>query len=189
MAQLLNGGMSLGRDRKEWSNLIAGVCHQSTRGFLLGVAAAAICCSSRSCQTLMWVPSTLHDCRKVRPFSRIGTVAFLGLALCVFAWGLAYKLSLYNPPQAPSHPIPHAKLLSKNEQSGRTERPLIVRSKTSTRTIFTALVVVSFFLLPVLGRVNPPPSAVREDRANRSWLLRCRAFPSSLFVRPPPVLA
>ena len=44
--------------------------------------------------------------------------AFVGLAFCVFSWGLQYKLSLYDPPQAVSHEIPQAKLLSKDQQSG-----------------------------------------------------------------------
>ena len=42
---------------------------------------------------------------------------FLGLAISVFAWGLQYKLSLYDPPHCSSHEIPEAKLLSRNEQA------------------------------------------------------------------------
>jgi hypothetical protein len=34
----------------------------------------------------------------------------------VFAWGLKYKLSLYDPPQSISHSMPAAKLLSDNER-------------------------------------------------------------------------
>ena len=49
-------------------------------------------------------------------FGRL-SLTFLSLALCVFAWGLQYKLSLYDPPQAASHQVPQAKLLSKNEWS------------------------------------------------------------------------
>jgi hypothetical protein len=34
------------------------------------------------------------------------------LGVCVFAWGLKYKLSLYDPPQSVSHRMPAAKLLA-----------------------------------------------------------------------------
>lgn len=41
----------------------------------------------------------------------------LVLGVCVFAWGLRYKLSLYHPPHSISRRIACAKLLSKNEQT------------------------------------------------------------------------
>jgi hypothetical protein len=50
---------------------------------------------------------------------RLRTLAF-GLALlglCVFAWGLKYKLSLYDAPQAVSHHMAAAKLLSGKERN------------------------------------------------------------------------
>jgi hypothetical protein len=37
------------------------------------------------------------------------------LGICVFGWGLRYKLSLYDPPHAVSHRMPEAKLLSGKE--------------------------------------------------------------------------
>jgi hypothetical protein len=39
------------------------------------------------------------------------------LGLCVFAWGLRYKLSLYQPAQSVSRHMPAAKLLSGKERS------------------------------------------------------------------------
>lgn len=42
---------------------------------------------------------------------------FLGLGICVFAWGLRYKLSLYRPPYSVARILPKAKLLSQNERS------------------------------------------------------------------------
>ncbi|MES2222967.1 MAG: hypothetical protein V4587_18600, partial [Acidobacteriota bacterium] len=41
----------------------------------------------------------------------------LGLAVAVFTWGLQYKLSLYDPPQAITRNMPRAKLLSADEQA------------------------------------------------------------------------
>lgn len=96
------------------------------------------------------VPVTMHRRTSSRPISRVGALAFVGLAFCVFMWGLQYKLSLYDSPGAASHQIPRAKLLSKNEQSGSTESPLVVRARTSTRTIYTVPTVYTFILLLVL---------------------------------------
>jgi hypothetical protein len=127
------------------------------------------------------------DCwSRNRPLSRVGVLAFAGLAFCVFMWGLQYKLSLYDPPDAASHHIPKAKLLSKNEQSSSTESPLIVRTRTSTRVIYTVPRVGFFLLLLTAIVLNPPLSGQREQRASRLWKLR-RAYLRTNFVRPPPV--
>jgi hypothetical protein len=40
-------------------------------------------------------------------------LVFLGV--CVFAWGLRYKLSLYDPPHSVAHRMPAAKLLAGRE--------------------------------------------------------------------------
>ncbi|WP_446741682.1 hypothetical protein [Silvibacterium acidisoli] len=53
---------------------------------------------------------------KKRRFASWFVFTFLGLAMAVFAWGLAYKLSLYDPPQAVSRQMPQAKLLSREQQ-------------------------------------------------------------------------
>jgi hypothetical protein len=52
-------------------------------------------------------------------FGLFGSLAFLGLGICVFGWGLGYKLSLYDQSQTPSHQIPNAKLLSRDEKPTR----------------------------------------------------------------------
>src|ERR1017187_529192 len=129
----------------------------------------------------------MHFWSTNRPFSRMSVVAFFALAFCVFMWGLQYKLSLYDPPEAASHHIPKAKLLSKNEQSSSTESPLVVRTRTSTRVIYTVPTVVFFILLLTVSVLNPPLSSQREQRASQSWLLR-RPHLKTYFVRPPPVL-
>jgi hypothetical protein len=123
---------------------------------------------------------------KNRPFSRMSVLAFFALAFCVFMWGLQYKLSLYDPPEAASHDIPKAKLLSKNEQSSSSESPLVVRTKTSTRVIYSVPTVVFFILLLTAIVLNPPLSTQKGQRAGRFWRLR-RAHLRTHFVRPPPV--
>ncbi len=129
----------------------------------------------------------MHRWSTNRPISRMGALAFIGLAFCIFTWGLQYKLSLYDPPQAASHHIPKAKLLSKNEQSRSTESPLVVRSRTSTRVIYTVPTVVFFILLLTVSALNPPLSGQREQRAGQYGLPR-RPHLRTYFVRPPPVL-
>jgi hypothetical protein len=115
-------------------------------------------------------------------------LAFLGLAFCVFAWGLQYKLSLYDPPQTASHQIPMAKLLSRDEQSSTVEHPLVIRTKTSTSVIYTASTAVFLILFLAISMLNPPVSRGLEKRANGLFHLH-RAVLNTLFVRPPPVLA
>jgi hypothetical protein len=119
------------------------------------------------------------------PFGRLATVACVALAFCLFAWGLQYKLSLYDPPQAASHHAPTAKLLSKNEQSGSTESPLLVRTRTSTNVIYTVPTLGGFMVI----KLFPSPLSTRwEQRAANLWHLR-RAYLRTNYVRPPPVLA
>ncbi len=129
----------------------------------------------------------MHRWSANRPFSRMSALAFFGLAFCVFMWGLQYKLSLYDPPEVASHHIPMAKLLSKNEQSSSTESPLVVRTRTSTRVIYTVPTVVFLILLLTVSVLNPPLSGQSEQRASQSWLPR-RPHLRTYFVRPPPVL-
>ena len=129
----------------------------------------------------------VHHRRLTRSFNLFGIPAFLGLALCVFAWGLGYKLSLYDPPQAPSHKIPQAKLLSRDERSGIAESPLVVRTKTSTSVSYTVPTAVFFILLLALGVANPHTSTQRKRRTSHSWHLR-RGLLNIFFVRPPPIL-
>jgi hypothetical protein len=115
-------------------------------------------------------------------------LAILGLAFCVFAWGLQYKLSLYDPLQTASHRIPMAKLLSRDEQSSTVESPQVIRTKTSASVIYTAPTAVFLILLLAVSLLNPPASK-RVEQPDRKLLILHRAILSSFFVRPPPVLA
>jgi hypothetical protein len=149
-------------------------------------ASAAFGCESRCVAACLQVLVVMLRCSKNRPFSRIGGVAFIGLAFCVFMWGLQYKLSLYDSPEAASHHIPKAKLLSKNEQSSSAESPLVVRTRTSTKVIYTVPSAAFFFILSLILSIwNPPLSGQRELRASRLWHLG-RPYLRTRFVRPPP---
>jgi hypothetical protein len=129
----------------------------------------------------------MHGWTKSRLINTLVTQAFLGLAICVFAWGLQYKLSLYDPPHAASHQIPKAKLLSKDMQASTEKSPLVLRTKTSSRIIYTAPTAVFLILLSAITLMNPSTSRRVEKRAYRLLHLH-RAVLNTLFVRPPPVI-
>jgi hypothetical protein len=113
----------------------------------------------------------------------------VGLALFVFSWGLGYKLSLYDPPQSSSHQMPHAKLLSRDEQSTAVETSLASRAKSSDKIMHALLASAFFcFFLNLIPR-NAPASYREAQEPKHTWRLRHRAGLSFFFVLPPPVLA
>jgi hypothetical protein len=117
------------------------------------------------------------------------SLTFLSLALCVFAWGLQYKLSLYDPPQAVSHQVPQAKLLSKNEWS-----PTAVDSRGIDMTISPQVLVQQFFpwffcLSLTFGLGHFLASRQKHFAMSRPWLARRSACLSAFFFRPPPPFA
>jgi hypothetical protein len=109
------------------------------------------------------------------------------LAFCVFGWGFGYKLSLYDQHQTPIHQIPKAKLLSRNEQSNTANSPLVIRTKTSTKVIYTAPTAIFSILLLGISLLNPL-AKIRVDKLANKLLHLHRAILNTLFVRPPPVL-
>jgi len=123
-----------------------------------------------------------------RSFNLLGILASLGLAFCVFAWGLQYKLSLYDSPQTASHKISQAKLLSKNEQSGITENPQAVQVKSSTLVNHSVPTAVFLLLLLAPAIFNQKASRQRTEHTSHSWHLRCGLL-NIFFVRPPPLFA
>jgi hypothetical protein len=111
----------------------------------------------------------------------------MGLALCVFTWGLQYKLSLYDPPQSVSHKIPTAKLLSRDEQATSLETPLIGIAKLPAK-IFQALLSTAFLsLLLPLSLLVTQTLRHREQEFSQPWRLRSSASLNAFFFRPPPV--
>ena len=114
------------------------------------------------------------------------TVAFLGLAICVFAWGLQYKLSLYDPPQASSHQVPLAKLLSKDQWSPSPSDACASDVTASSLVLAEQLCVMSFSLLLTLGAENVLSSGQKHRDGARPWLAWSSASLSAFFFRPPP---
>jgi hypothetical protein len=115
------------------------------------------------------------------PFALI----FMGLALVVFSWGLQYKLSLYDPPQASSHLMPQAKLLSQNEQATTTDNPLI--AKTPVKLCCAALLGAFIFFFGVFDSLNSLALGQKEREMDRPWRLHSFASLNTFFFRPPPI--
>lgn len=131
----------------------------------------------------------MNDSFKNRVGSLRLVVGLTGLALSIFLWGLAYKLSLYESMQTSFHRIPHAKLLSENE------RPTAVAA--SNNLIPSGL--LDFSLLPalaggvLLGGFLVALRAEQERHRALSFSGSYRQHPlgayfGSILFRPPPFM-
>jgi hypothetical protein len=113
---------------------------------------------------------------------------FVGLSLAVFTWGLQYKLSLYDPPQAASHRMVEAKLLSKNEQTTVSDRALASNFKAAVSEWSASGYPVFVLSLVVLACLRRPSAPHEGLDADRPWRIRRRASMDPFFFRPPPAL-
>lgn len=109
-------------------------------------------------------------------------LGLIGLSLLVFAWGLGYKLSLYDSPQSESHKIQQAKLLSENERAFVAQSPLL--SDMSAPPVVLSGVLL--FLVLAHRVLNAPVSSLRDSNVNRLWRLHYRTGLSFFFALPPP---
>src|SRR5579863_9540336 len=101
------------------------------------------------------------------------SLALLLLSVGVFAWGMQYKLSLYQQ-HSPSHPVSVAKLLSDNQVSKKNVLP-----HSGNREAPHKLALLAALVLFV------PPAVVARDR--QAGDVAVSATPShsySLFFRP-----
>jgi hypothetical protein len=105
----------------------------------------------------------------------------------VFTWGLQYKLSLYNAPHDASRQIPHAKLLSRNEQAMEPDSPLTSIAKAALTRISVILPAVFLFFGVRLNLFRE--GVCGEDGPDTSRPQRVRSFASlsAFFFRPPPI--
>jgi hypothetical protein len=114
---------------------------------------------------------------------------FLGLSFCVFTWGLQYKLSLYDPPQAVSHAIPEAKLLSGNERSTTSESPLVKKTSISDRAIRMTLFSLLFVFLLAINLKLRQVLNWKDSDMSQPQRLPSQAGLTAFFFRPPPAIA
>ncbi len=112
----------------------------------------------------------------------------MGLAISVFAWGLQYKLSLYDPPHCSSHEMPEAKLLSRNEQATVVEGFFV--SSTKAWPVIAQILPFSLLALLFLGLSHTVMQSFHHlgREAKRPWRLSCGPGLNAFFFRPPPSL-
>lgn len=128
-------------------------------------------------------------CTNRARFSRLDLL-LLGVALAVFAWGLQYKLSLYDSPQSSSRDVVQAKLLSKEEQSkpGGELIAVALRAAAYARcAVLETLLLASSLLLLRLQR--RPSTPVGEAAGVRPGPLRPHRGLPAFFFRPPPIFS
>jgi hypothetical protein len=66
------------------------------------------------------------------------------LGVCVFSWGLKYKLSLYDPPHAVSHHMAAARLLSGKERNALPLSAVRLRANAVVPPLLRTLVLAFF---------------------------------------------
>jgi hypothetical protein len=118
-----------------------------------------------------------------RQWSVLG-FCLIALALAVFVWGLSYKLSLYDPPQASSHRMVAAKLLS-NRERPETAKGEFQQASTAPSVFADCAFPLLFLPLLPAGKARPVWTLLR--RANSRKRLGFVLIPH-YFFRPPPSL-
>jgi hypothetical protein len=132
--------------------------------------------------------SLVDEQSKSNPTSTRLSILLVALGLCVFFWGLGYKLSLYDLHEPSIHRVPEAKLLSRNEDPNATDglqhclAKLMVLDPTSSGS------VLFIFLLGNLARLQSNSTKLRFAAAKT---LHPRSAPivGAFFLRPPPAIS
>ncbi|MGC1424034.1 MAG: hypothetical protein WA354_22270 [Terracidiphilus sp.] len=111
------------------------------------------------------------------------------LGVCVFFWGLGYKLSLYDFHRASIHRIPEAKLLSRNEDPDATDSVRLCLAKSESSQQTSAYTFMIFFLLA--GGIAGLKAGWDRQYFGflKPWCLCSQAILSALFVKPPPAIS
>lgn len=105
------------------------------------------------------------------------------LGMCVFAWGLKYKLSLYDPPQSVSHHMPAAKLLAGKEQ---ITLPSIDLRTAPAPGVPLALLPFALAFMALMGVGIWPGMGGRRLLLAPARGMTARTALTAHFTRPPP---
>ena len=110
---------------------------------------------------------------------RVLGLALVLLGFCVFAWGLRYKLSLYQPPRV-THSMPEAKLLSSRERTQVSSLDLRQAASLGAPLLGCTMVLALFARMDararlrlvwaftdVFGTASPPGDPVPFSCSNR----------------------
>jgi len=113
------------------------------------------------------------------------SILLVMLGMCVFLWGLGYKLSQYDLHQRTLHRIPEAKLLSKNEDASATDGTRQVLAKAEPQNHLESVSLVFAIAATVWTSTTSVSSLRREFEITDhvSSVMACFA----LYFRPPPI--
>ena len=121
-----------------------------------------------------------------RTSSRL-SMLFVLLGVCVFVWGLGYKLSLYEAQTSSIHRIPEAKLLCRNNEDPNATETL--RVCLSDGLAYQECLVISAALIVfwcICDRRLASNWAIRMLDMPKVRHSRLRLILSTFFFRPPP---
>lgn len=104
------------------------------------------------------------------------------LGFCVFAWGLRYKLSLYDPPHSINRHMPEAKLVAGKERSAVAAVNLRQAQDPILPIALSGLAL--FFLCLRTPRLQPGSASFRDLLPLRTPAARALSIAHA--VRPPP---
>lgn len=114
---------------------------------------------------------------------RMFAFGFVLLGMCVFAWGLKYKLSLYDPPHSMSQHMPAAKLLAGKEQIAL---PAVDFQTAPAPGVALALIPFALTFLVLTGVGIRPGMGGRRQLQAAARRTSERAVIAAYFIRPPP---
>lgn len=121
--------------------------------------------------------------RNQRPAVRALAFGLVILGLCVFAWGLRYKLSLYDPPGAGSRHMPAAKLLTGKERRALPVVNIRPAAGSSALTFLAGLLLVAF----TAKAIDLRPNSFSSLRLSALLApVPARTPCAGIFIRPPP---
>ena len=128
----------------------------------------------------------MHLWTKFRTPTFVASGTAILLALCVFLWGLEYKMSLYHPPHSFARLVPIAKLLSKNEQPRIATSAVSAVSAAPSLAPYHSWPLDGLFLLSLLPLLNRTALRVLQQECAPWWIPQVLPR-SDFFVRPPPI--
>jgi hypothetical protein len=144
---------------------------------------------SIACRQRQSIYNRVDEFSKTRSSSSRLPLFFVVLGICVFCWGLGYKLSLYDVHESSIHRIPEAKLMSRNEDPNATDSLRLCLARSVSLEQASSGTFAVLFLL--IGSLTGPTSALERQRfvLSKPWRPRSAAILSAFFLRPPPVLS
>lgn len=121
----------------------------------------------------------------IRRIYTLNIMGMLLLAVAVFAWGLQYKMSLYNPSSGLAASAPHAKLLSQKERPEPNTASIRLDSTQDRFPVSYTIFLFASIVCALVVAVTIQSRSLSLDKGSRQQRFAASDFFS---FRPPPVL-